>query len=113
MLSLQCNMLINRLFYTMISEILKPHNIYKSPNMFNCKYFVNCKVCTDKCRIFQPISCKERDRNIGAEFMIGILHTEKTSDLIIFILSTILSFYDIGCCFWGKEKNHPSYLNDF
>ena len=33
--------------------------------MFNCKFFVNCKVCTNKCRIFQPISCKDRDRNIG------------------------------------------------
>lgn len=46
-------------------RILKTHNIYKNANMFNCKYFNNCKVCTDKCRIFQPISCKERDRNIG------------------------------------------------
>lgn len=45
---------------------IKQHNIYKSPNMFNCKYFNNCKVCTDKCKIFQPIPCKERDRNIGA-----------------------------------------------
>ena len=46
-------------------KMLKPHNIYKSPNMFNCKFFANCKVCTEKCRIFQPISCKDRDRNIG------------------------------------------------
>lgn len=46
-------------------KIIKPHNIYNSPNLFNCKYFNNCKVCTSKCRIFQPISCKERDRNIG------------------------------------------------
>ena len=45
---------------------LKPHNIYKSDNLFNCKYFINCNVCTDKCRIYQPISCKDRDRNIGA-----------------------------------------------
>ena len=22
-------------------KTLKPHNIYKSPNMFNCKFFVN------------------------------------------------------------------------
>ena len=29
------------------------------------KSFVNCKICTNKCRIFQPISCKDRDRNIG------------------------------------------------
>jgi len=46
-------------------RILKQHNYLKSPNMFNCKYFNNCKVCTDKCRIYQPISCKDRDRNIG------------------------------------------------
>ena len=25
-------------------KILKPHNVYKSPNMFNCKFFVNCKI---------------------------------------------------------------------
>lgn len=47
-------------------RILKPHNIYKSDNMFNCKFFSNCQACSDKCRIFQPISCKDRDRNIGA-----------------------------------------------
>ena len=46
-------------------KILKPHNIYKSSNLFNYKFFVNCKICTNKCRIFQPISCKDRDRNIG------------------------------------------------
>lgn len=44
---------------------LKPQNIFRRDNLFNCKYFINCKVCTEKCRIFQPISCKERDRNIG------------------------------------------------
>ena len=47
------------------NKILKPHNIYKTDNLFNCKYFVNCKVCTSKCRSYQPISCKDRDRNIG------------------------------------------------
>lgn len=47
-------------------RIIKPHDIFKNDNSYNCKYFVNCKVCTNKCRIFQPISCKERDRNIGA-----------------------------------------------
>lgn len=47
-------------------KILKPHNVFNdNNNMFNCKYFNNCKICTSKCRIFQPISCKERDRNIG------------------------------------------------
>ena len=46
-------------------KVMKPHNIYNSPNLFNCKYFNNCTVCTDKCKIFQPIICKERDRNIG------------------------------------------------
>ena len=45
---------------------LKPHSIFENDNAFNCKYFINCKVCTGKCRIFQPISCKDRDRNIGA-----------------------------------------------
>lgn len=47
-------------------RILKPHSIYDNDNNYNCKYFINCKVCTGKCRIYQPISCKERDRNIGA-----------------------------------------------
>lgn len=47
-------------------RILKPYNIYNNDNNYNCKYFVNCKVCTGKCKIFQPISCKDRDRNIGA-----------------------------------------------
>ncbi len=44
---------------------LKPQDIFRKDNLFNCKYFINCKVCTEKCRIFQPISCRERDRNIG------------------------------------------------
>ncbi len=26
---------------------LKPHNIYKSSNLFNCNFFVNFKVCTN------------------------------------------------------------------
>jgi len=47
-------------------KVIKPHNYLKSPNIFNCRFFNNCKICTDKCRIYQPISCKERDRNIGA-----------------------------------------------
>lgn len=48
-------------------RILKPHNVFNdNDNMFNCKYFVNCHVCTGKCRIYQPISCQNRDRNIGA-----------------------------------------------
>ena len=47
-------------------HIIKPHDIFKNDNTYNCKYFINCKVCTGKCRIYQPISCKERDRNIGA-----------------------------------------------
>ena len=48
-------------------KVLKPHNVFNnSDNMFNCKYFKNCKICTGKCRIYQPISCKDRDRNIGA-----------------------------------------------
>ena len=46
-------------------KISKPHNIYISPNLYNCKFFVNYKVCTDKCQIFQPISCKDRDKHIG------------------------------------------------
>lgn len=46
--------------------IVKPHNILKTDNIYNCKYFVNCKKCTGICRIYQPISCKDRDRNIGA-----------------------------------------------
>ena len=45
---------------------VKPANPFRKDNMYNCKFFINCKVCTSKCKIFQPISCKERDRNIGA-----------------------------------------------
>ena len=47
-------------------KILKPYNPLKHDNTYNCKYFINCKVCTGKCRIYQPIPCKDRDRNIGA-----------------------------------------------
>jgi hypothetical protein len=47
-------------------RIIKPYNIFKNDNSYNCKYFINCKVCTGKCRIYQPMPCKERDRNIGA-----------------------------------------------
>lgn len=47
-------------------RILKPHNIKKNDNYYSCKYFKNCKICTGKCKIFQPLVCKERDRNIGA-----------------------------------------------
>ena len=35
-------------------RIVKPHNILKNDNSYNCKYFINCKVCTGKCRIYQP-----------------------------------------------------------
>lgn len=45
---------------------VKPANLFRQDNMYNCKFFINCKVCTGKCKIFQPITCKERDRNIGA-----------------------------------------------
>ncbi len=44
---------------------LKPHTMLKRDNIYNCKYFINCKICTGQCRIYQPISCKDRDRNIG------------------------------------------------
>jgi hypothetical protein len=47
-------------------RMLKPYGIFKNDNSYNCKYFINCKVCTGKCKIYQPIPCKERDRNIGA-----------------------------------------------
>ena len=29
-------------------RIIKPHNILKNDNTYNCKYFINCKVCTGK-----------------------------------------------------------------
>ena len=32
---------------------LKPHNPLNNDNLYNCKYFINCKKCTGKCRIFQ------------------------------------------------------------
>ena len=47
-------------------RIVKQQSSFRNDNSYNCKYFINCKVCTGKCRIFQPISCKERDKNIGA-----------------------------------------------
>ena len=43
----------------------KPTNPFRNDNMYNCKYFINCRKCTEKCKIFQPIPCKDRDRNIG------------------------------------------------
>lgn len=47
-------------------KIFKPARIYNTNFNYNCKFFTNCKVCYEKCSIFQPVSCKERDRNIGA-----------------------------------------------
>ena len=44
---------------------LKPHNPLRHNNTYNCKYFINCRVCSQKCKIFQPLPCKDRDRNIG------------------------------------------------
>ena len=44
---------------------IKPSNPLRQDNMYNCKYFINCKKCTGKCRIFQPIPCNDRDRYIG------------------------------------------------
>ena len=43
---------------------IKPSNPLRNDNLYNCKYFINCKKCTGKCRIFQPIPCNARDRNI-------------------------------------------------
>ena len=47
------------------NRVFKPRKIFNE-NPFNCIYLKDCKVCTGKCKIFQPISCKDRDRNIGA-----------------------------------------------
>lgn len=47
-------------------RIIKPNIAVNNNNPYNCKYFINCKVCTGKCKIYQPIYCKQRDRNIGA-----------------------------------------------
>ena len=44
---------------------LKPYKPFRHDNFHNCKYFVNCQKCTGKCKIFQPIPCIDRDRNIG------------------------------------------------
>lgn len=46
-------------------KLLKPYNALNN-NFFNCKYFQDCKVCTEKCNLFKPITCIDRDRNIGA-----------------------------------------------
>ena len=61
---------INRSPSTIAREIkrnrkLKPSNIFNE-NAYNCKWFETCKVCTGKCKLFEPISCIDRDRNIGA-----------------------------------------------
>ena len=44
---------------------IKPSDPLRNDNLYNCKYFINCKKCTGKCRIFQAIPCNDRDRNIG------------------------------------------------
>ena len=61
---------LNKSQSTIAREISKHKKIntanpFKQDNMFNCKYFINCKKCTQKCKIFQCIPCKDRDRNIG------------------------------------------------
>ena len=53
-----------------ISREINRHKVLKSykpinGNFYNCKFFINCKICTQKCKIYQPILCKERDRTIG------------------------------------------------
>ena len=54
-----------------ISREINKHKQIKYSSIFNefnynCKFFKNCRVCTGKCKIYQPISCPDRDRNIGA-----------------------------------------------
>ena len=44
---------------------LKPSRFFNE-NAYNCTLFKDCKVCTGKCSLFQPIRCPDRDRNIGA-----------------------------------------------
>lgn len=45
---------------------IKYQNIHSRENLFNCRFFNNCKICTEQCNIFMPITCSDRDRNIGA-----------------------------------------------
>lgn len=45
---------------------IKYQNIHTRENLFNCRFYTNCKVCTEQCNIFMPIVCSDRDRNIGA-----------------------------------------------
>ena len=45
---------------------IKYQNIHSRENLFNCRFFSNCKICTEQCNIFMPITCSDRDRNIGA-----------------------------------------------
>lgn len=45
---------------------IKYQNIHSRENLFNCRFFNNCKICTEKCNIFMPIICSDRDRNVGA-----------------------------------------------
>lgn len=47
-------------------RIFKQQYVYSKDNFFNCKYFINCKICSGKCKMYMPIPCKERDRSIGA-----------------------------------------------
>ena len=46
-------------------RIFKQQYVYSKDNFFNCKYFINCKICSGKCKMYMPIPCKERDRSIG------------------------------------------------
>lgn len=45
---------------------IKYQNIHNRENLFNCRFFKSCKICTEQCNIFMPITCSDRDRNIGA-----------------------------------------------
>ena len=44
---------------------LKPSRLFNE-NAYNCSLFKDCKVCTGKCSLYQPIKCSYRDRYIGA-----------------------------------------------
>lgn len=55
---------------------LKPYTLFNENN-YNCKFFSNCKVCTGKCKIYLPVSCTNRDKNVGACNNCSKLHSCK------------------------------------
>lgn len=48
-----------------IAREFNKHKKFKPANPFRHDNMYNCKKCTEKCKIFQPIPYKDKDINIG------------------------------------------------